>query len=221
MSYPLVCYSLRKRPVWNSLAPALLKGGNNIKWKEAKLETHDVAIPLPNPGGTPRRVLRAILLLPSDVGNDSSRNRIQRLFNLNGGQDIVLVFLLEQGHNQVNPVATLMKLQLDLVDEFEIPIIPANTIQDVSTNLTAFHRQIGISNKPRKVANPVQTLLPYCSGGQLLSEHAVNVLTDLTSSFRDLVEAASTQTGQAKIVEFLGDDAESLISFWAKEYLVE
>ncbi|OTB18302.1 hypothetical protein K445DRAFT_19861 [Daldinia sp. EC12] len=221
MSYPLVCYSLRKRPVWNSLAPALLKGGNNIKWKEAKLETHDVAIPLPNPGGTPRRVLRAILLLPSDVGNDSSRNRIRRLFNLNGGQDIVLVFLLEQGHDQVNPVAALMKLQLDLIDESEIPVIPANTIQDVSTNLMTFHRQISMSNRSRKATNPVQTLLPYCSDGQLLSEHAVNVLTDLTSSFRDLVEAASTQTGRVKIVEFLGDDAESIISFWAKEYLVE
>ncbi|KAI1804089.1 hypothetical protein F4811DRAFT_553266 [Daldinia bambusicola] len=222
MSNHLVCSSLRKRPVWDTLVPALLQGGKGARWKEAKLDTHDVAIPIPNPGGTPHRVLRAILLLPSDVGNEGSRNRIRRLSSLNGGQDVVLVFLLEQGHGQASPMAAFMTLQLDLInDELEIPIIPANSVQDVLTNLMAFHRQISISNRSRKAVNPVQTLLPYCTEGQLLSEHAVNVVTDLTSSFRDLAEAASTHAGQAKIVEFLGSDAASIISFWAKEYLVE
>ncbi|KAI1649741.1 uncharacterized protein F4817DRAFT_313465 [Daldinia loculata] len=221
MSNPLVCYSLRKRPVWASLAEALLQGGNSTRWKEAKLDTHDVALPLPNPGATPQRILRALLLSPPDVGKIESRTRIQRLFHLNGGQDIAIVFLLQKGQGQESPMTALMTLQLDLVDEFEIPIILVNSVQDVSINLMAFHRQISISNGSRRTANPVQTLLPYCSDGQLLSEHAVNVLTDLTSNFRDFVGAASTQAGQMKMAEFLGSDSQGIASFWANEYLVE
>ncbi|KAI0135435.1 hypothetical protein F4814DRAFT_22483 [Daldinia grandis] len=221
MSNPLVCYSLRKRPVWAPLAEALLQGGSSTRWKGAKLDTHDIALPLPNPGGTPRRILRALLLSPPDVGKTESRTRIQRLFHLNGGQDIAIVFLLQQAQDQESPMTALMTLQLDLVDGFEMPIVLANSVQDVSVNLIAFHRQISISNRSRRTANPVQTLLPYCSDGQPLSEHAVNVLTDLTSGFRDLVEAVSTQAGQMKMAEFLGSDSKSIASFWANEYLVE
>lgn len=105
---PLVCYSLRKRPDWGSFASAVLKA-NNIKWKETQLDTHDAALPIP---GQPHRVLRAIFLSPSDVGTDDCQNRIQRLFHLNGGQDVVIVFLLKQGKGKVNPMEAFMTLQL-------------------------------------------------------------------------------------------------------------
>ncbi|KAI8960901.1 hypothetical protein F5Y11DRAFT_349000 [Daldinia sp. FL1419] len=222
------------------------RGASIGKQWEARLDTHDLEIPLPIPSSTPPRVLRAILLLPSDVGKDESRNRIQRLFHRTGGQDIVIVFLLEQEQDQASPMVAFMKLQLEysstfvlstsamgrpctttltiysLIDEFEIPIIPASSVQDVSANLMTFHRNISTSNPPKKPTKPVEALLPYCTDEQRpLSAHTVNVLTDLTPGFRDLVEAISTPPGRMKMIEFLGNDAEGIISFWAKEYTVE
>ncbi|KAI0176202.1 hypothetical protein GGR52DRAFT_349973 [Hypoxylon sp. FL1284] len=220
MSGALICHSLRKRPDWASLAPALLQG-NGTRWKEAKLETHDVAIPLPSSGRQAQRALCAILLSPSDVGKDECRGRIQRLSRLSGGEDIAIVFLLKQEQGQGSATAALMTLQLDLVGEFEMPIIPVNSVQAVSTNLMAFYRQICTSSGSSKKANPAQTLLPYCSDRPPLPEHTVNVLTDITSNIRDLLDTASTSAGQVKLAQYLGDNSESAISFWGDEYVVE
>ncbi|KAI1779903.1 hypothetical protein F4818DRAFT_157969 [Hypoxylon cercidicola] len=212
MSGPLICRSLRGRPDWTSLVPALLQG-KGVRWREAKLDTHDVAIPLPSIGGQSQRVLRAILLSPSDVGKDECRGRIQRLSRLSGGQDVAIVFLLKQEQGQMSATAALMTLQLDLVGEFEMPVIPVNSVQAVPTNLMAFHRQISTGSGSPKTANPAQSLLPYCSDRPPLPEHAVNVLTDITSNIRDLLDTASTPAGQIKMAEFLGDSSQSAISF--------
>ncbi|KAI0141058.1 hypothetical protein F4776DRAFT_545335 [Hypoxylon sp. NC0597] len=215
----LICYSLRERPDWASLAPALLQG-NNARWKETKLDTHHAALPIPDPRGQSQRVLRVIFLSPLDVGTDGCRAQIQRLSHLNGGQDIAIVFLLKQESEHASPMMGLMTLQLDL-GEFEMPIIPVNSVSDVPTNLMAFHRQISTSDRPRRMENPARTLLPYCSDKPPLPEHAVNVLTDITTGMRDLLDMISTPAGQTRVLEYLGNDSESAVSFWAKEYLVE
>ncbi|KAI1415940.1 hypothetical protein F5Y13DRAFT_140385 [Hypoxylon sp. FL1857] len=218
-SNPLICYSLRKRSDWASLVPALLQG-NNVRWKEAKLDTHDAALPIPDPRGQSQRIMRAIFLSPSDIGTDSCRTRIQRLAHLNGGQDVAIMFLLKQEKEHASPMAAFMTLQLD-VGELEIPIIPVNSVSDAPKNLMAFHRQVSTSGRPRRMENPARTLLPYCSDRPPLSEHAVNVLTDITTGMRDLLDTMSTPAGQMRILEYLGSDSESAVSFWAREYLVE
>ncbi|OTB06663.1 hypothetical protein M426DRAFT_105677 [Hypoxylon sp. CI-4A] len=187
---------------------------------EAKLDTHDVALPIPTASGQAQRVLRAMLLSSSDIGTDECRKRIQRLYHLNGGQDAVILFLLKQEQGQASPMATFMKLQLEL-SEFEIPLIPVNAVEDVAPVLKAFHGQVGANNGPRRVANPAQTLLPYCSDNPPLPQHAVNILTDVTSDVRGLLETMSSAYGQKKIVDFLGNESENAISFWAKEYVVD
>ncbi|OTA92151.1 hypothetical protein M434DRAFT_32149 [Hypoxylon sp. CO27-5] len=218
-SNALICYSLRKRPNWTSLVPALLQG-NNVRWKEAKLDTHHAALPIPDPRNQSQRVLRVIFLSPLDVGIDDCRTQIQRLYHLNGGQDIAIVFLLKQESEHASPMTALMTLQLDL-GEFEMPIILVNSVSDVPASLMAFHRQISTSNRSRRMENPARTLLPYCSDRPPLPEHAVNVLTDITTGMRDLLDTISTPAGQTRILEYLGNDLESAVSFWAKEYLVE
>ncbi|KAI1208895.1 uncharacterized protein F4807DRAFT_137307 [Annulohypoxylon truncatum] len=216
---PLICYSLRKRPDWATFASAVLQG-SNIRWKEAQLDTHDAALPIPTSHGQPPRVLRAIFLSPSDVETDNCQNRIQRLSHLNGGQDIVIVFLLKQEEDKVNPMSAFMTLQLSLGD-FEMPVIPVNTVEAVPNSLVAFHRQISTSSGSRRMANPAQTLLPYCSYGPRLSEHAVNVLTDITSGIRDLLDIMTTPVGRTKVLDLLENDSEGAISFWEQEYVVE
>ncbi|KAI0841997.1 hypothetical protein F5Y06DRAFT_165879 [Hypoxylon sp. FL0890] len=194
--------------------------GNTKLMAEAKLDTHDAALPIPDPRGQSQRVLRVIFLSPSEVGTDNCRTRIQRLSHLNGGQDVAIVFLLKQENEAASPMTAFMTLQLDL-GEFEMPIIPVNSVSDVPTNLMAFHCQISTSDRPRRMENPARTLLPYCSDMPPLSEHAVNVLTDITTGMRDLSDTMLTPAGQTKILEYLGNDSESAVSFWAKEYLVE
>ncbi|KAI1459064.1 hypothetical protein F4805DRAFT_473727 [Annulohypoxylon moriforme] len=195
-------------------------GGSTGQQLEARLDTHDAALPIPGSGTQPHRVLRAIFLSPSDVGTDDCQNRIQRLYHLNGGQDIVIVFLLKQEEDKVSPMSAFMTLQLSL-GEFEMPIIPVNSIEAVPSSLMAFHRQISTSKGPRRIVNPAQTLLPYCSYGPRLSEHAVNVLTDITSDMRSLLDMTTTPVGRMKIIDLLEDDSEGAISFWEKEYMVE
>ncbi|KAI5866918.1 hypothetical protein GGS23DRAFT_593651 [Durotheca rogersii] len=220
---PLICCGLRKRPDWASLAPALLRANAELSWKpEVSLGTHDVAVPLPGTAGSRRRILRAILLSPADIGTDESRSRIERLRHLNGGQDSVIVFLLKPGTaEQESPVSGLMKLQLELVGELEMPIIPVDSISAVPASLGAFCRQMSTSSGSREMANPVRSLLPYCSDKPPLSEHEVHVLTDITSDLRHLLDTVSTPAGQARMAEFLGGGSERAISFWEKEYLVE
>ncbi|KAH9909402.1 hypothetical protein F4778DRAFT_229441 [Xylariomycetidae sp. FL2044] len=219
----LICSSLRERPDWASLTPALLRS-TTPKWREMKLDTHDMALPLPGGlggGGSSRRMLRVVLLSPHEVGSVECRGRIQRLYHLDGGRDVAIVLLLKQVADRAeSPTAALMRLQLELVGGgSEMPIIPAHSVQDLPASLIAFHRQISIGGLPRKTANPAQALLPFASQ-QRLSEHAVNVLTDITSDLRGLVEKTTTIGGQAEIVEYLGEDAEAIISFWKEEYLV-
>ncbi|KAI2614636.1 uncharacterized protein GGS25DRAFT_472525 [Hypoxylon fragiforme] len=220
MSGPLVCCSLRKRPEWASLTSILLQQGDSVKWKETNLDTHDVALPLPSPGGKRQRVLRVILLSPSNVGTDECRGRTERLYHLNGGEDVAVVFLLKQEKDQTSPVVAMMTLQLDL-GNFVMPIVPINSPEAVPSTLMALHRQLSTSGGSRRVANPAQTLIPYCSDRPPLSEHAVNVLTDITSNIRDLLDMMSTPTGREKAIEFLGNDSENAMSFWTKEYLIE
>ncbi len=55
-----------------------------------------------------------------------------------------------------------------------------------------------------------------------LAEHTVNILTDTTSGFRDLLDKLSSNpVFESEIAQLLGDDADKLKSFWADDYLVD
>ncbi len=90
---------------------------------EAQLDTHDVALPLlpyvvpsaaPStaPFATPSpRVLRAIFVGPEDVGSEATRARLERLYRFNGGNDVLVVFLLKRENERESPMASFMRLQ--------------------------------------------------------------------------------------------------------------
>lgn len=65
----------------------------------------------------------------------------------------------------------------------------------------------------------LELLLPYCALSPPLREHSVNVLSDLTASFADLVNRTRSDIGRAEIAEYLGDEeAKRIIMFWMDEY---
>ncbi|KAI0019557.1 hypothetical protein F4780DRAFT_441882 [Xylariomycetidae sp. FL0641] len=219
----LVCSSTRSRPDWASLASALLQSKTS-RWKEARLDTHDVAMSLPMiTPGMPRRVLRAIFMSPHDIGSDEARNRVERLYHLNGGRDIAVFFYLKQ-YSLHSPVAAFMKLQLDLATSREIPIVPVESVAAVPHSLMTFHRQLGTGRVYERTPAPARSLLPHCSDRQSLAEHTVHVLTDTTSDMRDLLMKLSSPNSafRNQIDAFLGDeDGAKAVSFWAEEYMVE
>ncbi|KAI1739350.1 hypothetical protein F4680DRAFT_449096 [Xylaria scruposa] len=209
MERPLICTSLRKRPGWAGLAPLLLKS------KETQIDTHDAAIPLNS-----ERVFRVIFISPRDVAATESLNRIERLYNLNGGQDSGLIFLLNDEDGQQNATHALMTLQLQLVGNWELPVIPVPSVATVEGSLATLRHQLMTTS--RKPPGPASRLLPFCSDREPLANHSVNVLTDVTSDFRDLMDKLSSDPMfESEIALLLGPDAEKMRSFWIDEYLVD
>ncbi|KAI0911812.1 hypothetical protein F4823DRAFT_584291 [Ustulina deusta] len=218
MERPLICTSLRKRFDWASLPASLLQSKSSCgKWKESQLDTHDVAIPL-----TTQRVFRAIFMSPRDVASASCVTRIERLYNLNAGQDSGIIFLLKHDDEQQSAVHALMTLQIQLVGRWELPIIPVDSVAAVPASLVTIQSQLPSPAPDRKPPSPATHLLPFCSDGVPLAEHTVNILTDTTSGFSDLLDKLSSNpVFESEIAQLLGDDADKLRSFWADDYLVD
>ncbi|KAI1310491.1 hypothetical protein F5Y03DRAFT_41952 [Xylaria venustula] len=218
MERPLICASLRKRLDWASLPAALLQSHSLCgKWKETQLGTHDLAIPLT----TTQRVFRAIFLSPSDIATASDSSRIERLYSLNAGQDSGILFLLKH-ENEQSAIHALMKLQLQLVGKWELPIIPVDSVAAVPATLVTIQSHLSSPVANRKPPIPASHLLPFCSDDVPLAEHAVNILTDTTSGFRDLLDKLSSSAEfESEIVQLLGNDANKFRNFWANDYLVD
>ncbi|KAI1128387.1 hypothetical protein F5Y10DRAFT_240566 [Nemania abortiva] len=220
MERPHFCASLRKRLDWAGLPSLLWKSNSRDlsgKWKEIQLDTHDISIPL-----TAQRVFRAIFISPRDMASARTLGRIERLHNLNDGQDSGIIFLLKHDDDQQSAVPALMTLQLQLVGNWELPVIPVESVAAVPASLLALRRELVASDANRKAANPASSLLPFCSDKGRLAEHSVNVLTDMTSGFRDLLSKLSSDAQfVAEISQLLDEDADKLKGFWVNDYLVD
>ncbi|KAI1356311.1 hypothetical protein F5Y01DRAFT_75226 [Xylaria sp. FL0043] len=169
-----------------------------------------------------QRVFRAIFMSPCDIVSASCSTRLERLYNLNAGQDSGIIFLLRHDDEKRTAVHALMTLQLHIVGRWELPIIPVDSVAAVPARLAAIQSQLPSSAANRKLPSPASHLLPFCSDGVPLAEHTVNILTDTTSGFGDLVDKLSTNAVfESEIGQLLGDDAEKLKNFWADNYLVD
>lgn len=102
-----------------------------------------------------------------------------------------------------------------------MPIIPVSSIETVPTTLWDVHHQLGASAASRRRPDPSRSLLPYFSESQNLSEHAANILTDITAGMKDLSKKAMTAEGQQQLTAYLGNDAKGIIAFWKEEYTVD
>ena len=100
----------------------------------------------------------------------------------------------------------------------EMPVLPIVRAEALSETIQAFCRQLLQTTASATQPNAVRELLPYCSDLQRLTEHSVNVLSDITTDFRDIVTKSTAADGQQLLREFIGEDAERLIGFWHDEY---
>ncbi|KAK8048844.1 hypothetical protein PG994_010574 [Apiospora phragmitis] len=198
-------------------------------------------MPLPPMDGNSKSILRAILLCPQEVGSDATRQRIERLYHLDGGQHVAIVFFMKQSRSG-GAAASLMRLQLEyvgtlhmvyslvgecmrankrisLMNGLEMPIIPVSSIGTVPATLLTFNRQLATAGGGKKTLPASRSLLPYCSGAESLSEHAANVLSDVTTGMKDLSEKAMSAQGKQELIGHIGEaEAERAINFWNDEF---
>lgn len=178
---------------------------------ETQLGTHDVAVSLSS-----QRSFRAIFMSPQDAISAESLIRIERLYSINGGRESGIVFLLKQGEDQESGVSALMKFQLRLVGNWALPIIPVESVAAVPATLATIQQKLNPLLANRKAAEPSSNLLPSCSDGKPLEDHSVNVITDLTAGFGDLLDKlASNAVFEATLTDLIGEDADRLKRFWA------
>ena len=118
-------------------------------------------------------------------------------------------------------------ISASLLSIFDIPILPLDSVPSLQTLLFAFQRQLvharKEASKPR--ANPIVTLLPFCSNNPPIPEHARNIVSDVYLSIPYLAQAATTQDGQKDIRRWLSGTApgvaEDIIWFWEQEFIAE
>jgi len=104
-----------------------------------------------------------------------------------------------------------------------LPIIPVESAAAVPARLLSLQQQLVTGSANREALGPAISLLPFCTGDrQPLAEHTVNILTDITSGFRDLVDKlSSADVSDSEIAQFLGRDTDKLKMFWKDEYMVD
>ena len=85
-----------------------------MSFAEQAVETHDIALPLPQPDQQEQKHLLRILLLSStDIQTSSnSMARIERLYNQTGGRLVGIIFLLRESNVSLEDgTRALMSLQ--------------------------------------------------------------------------------------------------------------
>ncbi|KAK1955908.1 hypothetical protein LY78DRAFT_707935 [Colletotrichum sublineola] len=213
----MFCSSLRKRPEWIPAIPLL--AGSTLRLQESRLSTHDLALPLPQQQQQ-GRFLRLVLLSPKDVGAAATEERLERLFNLDGGRDAAVIFLLDQEGQRTNPTEAFMTLQINILNKLEIPLIPLTSVGTLSTILANF-QLVPAAAKPidsSAQATSLSLLQHMSSGIDPLSEHAANLLSELGRSPREVSILAVTDHGRARILDLLGSvEGTRVLLFLAQE----
>ncbi|KAG8165285.1 hypothetical protein KVR01_005560 [Diaporthe batatas] len=215
----MFCTSLRRRKEWAPAIPRLLQT-RDPKFRESKLDTHDVNLPLPSPDAPGTRYLRFLLLSPADQDPRARHLRIERLENQSGGGDAAIIWLVGEGSDE----SPYLQLLNEIVDIFEVPLLRLRSVEDLPETLHKFHQSFLKSNSNQHTSTQpmkaVQTLLPYTGLSPPLRQHTANLLTDLTMGFANLANMAVTETGQSELVGYLGqEEARRVVSFWTQEYL--
>ena len=213
-----------------SKAPLSLKGSclicdMRIKLRksipESQLKTHDIELPIengidPRTGNTsPARLLRVLLTsrsAVSDVKLKETVERIQHFALLTGGEDLLIVFLLnppketsftsakkrtkndDDNAADEHAIAAYSKLQAEMISQTEIPYIPIRPILTIDELQTTIEKHIAAS-KPRVTkAMPSSTpfeLLRFCTVRPPLSEQTAYLISDLFANLQDLASACS------------------------------
>lgn len=186
---------------------------------ESLLTTHDLAIPLsPNtrPDARRTRQLLALLFAPSATTEDTLSQSIERIRHfacLTGGQDLVIVFLLNPPENTLftsakgigekdtsrhsgeDGVVAYTKLRAALLDYADIPHIPILLLTSPDSLSGLMKSHIASLTKPKPKQQPQVTplhLLQLCTANPPMPQQTAFILSDLFPNLRELAVACTT-----------------------------
>lgn len=100
-----------------------------------------------------------------------------------------------------------------------MPIIPVSSLDTLPATLLAFNRQLSTTSGNIKATQSLSSVLPYCSSGERLSEHTVNVLGEITTGMKDLCTKATSAEGRKQLAGYLDAEADQVIKFWEGEFI--
>ncbi|KAI8237605.1 hypothetical protein K4K57_009717 [Colletotrichum sp. SAR 10_99] len=200
------CSNLRSRSEWAPAVRAL--SDNALRLKEANIKSHDIILPIPEQ----RRSLRLVLLSPADLDGQTTEQRVERLANLEGGSNAAVIFLVDPLGQKKDPMEAFMKLQIQMLDKHDIPLIPLASASDLPSTLAALR-----SSAQQPPLQPQQSpifLLQHMTAGRPLTEHAANLLSELGRSPAEVAALAATPDGRARILDLLGEaDGKRVLDF--------
>ncbi|KAK3694646.1 hypothetical protein B0T22DRAFT_76639 [Podospora appendiculata] len=219
----LVSTNLRNSEQWAPVVEMLLLHSDRREWREARLETSDIALSvsqLSTPAGH-HGSIHFILLSTADVRKPHILHRLEGLHQSNGGGNAAIIFLLDESISSRGESAMhFTKLQLEITTKFGIPILPLTSLEELPSVLQVYKTNLLSSETTEPL--PLETahdLLPYCSVGPLMSRQSTEVLSRDSMSLKELLmETQNIEEGRGNLRTALGpEDAERLINFWEHE----
>ncbi|PQE11634.1 OPA3 family protein [Rutstroemia sp. NJR-2017a WRK4] len=172
-----------------------------------------MAIPVPRVNQSHQEYFRILLLSSVDLDPSVAvMDRVERLYHQTGGRNVGIIFLL-QTIGKSNDTTAYLKLQValtqgSLLENFQMPLLPLHSIEQLLPTIQIFHKRL-LSPGVQRTVNTQFELLPSCTIGTAMTEHTRNILSDICHSIPDLVHAASSPDGQAKLRQWLSDSKDS------------
>ena len=165
------------------------------------------------------RQLRALLLsrsAVSDVKLYDTLKRIQHFASLTGGEDILIVYLLNtppgssfvsakelnkdtsDDSTPADAIAAYSKLQAEMIictETSYIPIRPISRLDDLSDTILKHVSALKVEPRKQETLSKSFELLKLCTANPPMADQTAYLLSDLFADFKDLAAACSTVTG--------------------------
>ena len=185
------------------------------------MKTHDIDFPIdsctdPSTGNaSSARLLRVLLFSRSAVSDTKLKatlERIQHFALLTGGEDLLIVFLLnppkdssftfakELSKNDVNDAANeesivaYSKFQAEMIGQTDLPYIPVRLVLTIDELQTTIEKHITATKSQVMKARPASMpfeLLKSCTVKPPLSDQTAYIISDIFADLKDLVSACS------------------------------
>ncbi|KAG9590358.1 hypothetical protein KCU77_g9810, partial [Aureobasidium melanogenum] len=232
----MFCTSLRRRSSFASVVPLLI-APSGLATKESLLESHDIALPIPDfpktvPKTKSKRTLRLLLLSPNNMSEERLPDtiaRIQHFVALTGGLDVAIILSLSASKpfssaktllnateiGGMDGVHSYARLQAELMTRTElawVPILPLAKLDGIVELIKSHAQSISRpKSKPSSALRPVD-MLAHCTDDPPLPSLAINLATDAFSSLSNIAQAAvNHDTSSSSLHDFRGaassDDA--------------
>lgn len=102
-----------------------------------------------------------------------------------------------------------------MLRDLSIPIIPISACRELPGCLATLRQQYSSTSAHFNKRNgEIRDLVSYCVKGKPLSRDQTNVVTGMSSGFRDLASHVTLPDSQVVLKKFLETDGERIISFF-------